>query len=73
MSLTLRGRKDDDDVVNEAYRGHVDDESDDVSSSGHDGGGHVADGGGKETGCRGLDAGDQGHTEVSDSVVFTND
>ena len=31
--------------------GHVDDESDDVSSSGHDGGGHVADGGGKETGC----------------------
>ena len=48
MSLTLRGRKDDDDVVNEAYRGHVDDESDDVSSSGHDGGGHVADASGEE-------------------------
>ena len=55
MSLTLRGRKDDADddadVVNEVYRGHVDDEGDDVYSSGHDGGGHVADGGGKETGC----------------------
>ena len=48
MSLTLRGRKDDDDVVNEVYRGHVDDESDDVSSSGHDGGGHVADASGEE-------------------------
>ena len=44
----------------------VDNESDDVFSSGHDGGGYVPDGGREETGGRGLDAGDQGHTEVSD-------